>query len=92
MPKYKYKYRIYGEAKIGGCYIKIDKTVWANGPNQAFLFLNKRIKGKGMAEELEQTVFLGECDIDRIGGISTPVPNKHIEQEQLELFKIHNAP
>jgi len=42
MPKYKYKYRIYGEAEIGGCYIKIDKTVWANGPNQAFLFLRQK--------------------------------------------------
>lgn len=91
MAKYKYKYKIYGEAEIGGCYVEINEIVWADGPNQAFLFLSKRIRGKGIEEGFEQTVFLGHCDIDRIK-VSTPVLSKHVGQKQLEIFNIHNAP
>jgi hypothetical protein len=91
MAKYKYKYRIYGRAEIGGSHVEIDKEVWANGSSQAFLFLSKRIQGEGAAEGLEQTVFLGHCEIDEIR-VSTPAPIKHVEQKQLEIFEIHNAP
>ena len=101
----KYKYNIYGIAEIGGDFVEIDEFICSSDPNQALLALSKRLKreGKKKREEWEErVVFLGNCDIDRIGTLPPDKLNKILPHkkrkrgEQLALFisyyTSHNAP
>lgn len=80
----KYKYNIYGPAKIGGDLVEINEFVCANNPNQAFLVLAKRLRSE------ERTVFLGYCDIVRIETLLPDkldkIHKKKKREEQLPLF------
>ena len=91
----KYKYNIYGNAEIGGEFVEINKFICADNPSQAILALSKRLKreGKKKREEWEErAVFLGNCDIVRIGILPPDKLDKILlykkkkKGEQLALF------
>ncbi len=91
----KYKYNIYGPARIGSDFVEINEFICANNPSQAILSLSKRLKreGKEKREEWEQkTIFLGNCDIIRIGILPPDKLDKILSHkkekkgEQLPLF------